>query len=168
MSEERRNKIEKLLILEEKISETGMFQITEDHIQSYIIAYNDLNGKKGKGLKKREYDLARKIAGINLLKINFNRGAKYNDMKAGIVYVIENPVFPDHYKIGMTIDLVVRLNQYQTYDPYRRYSVVKYQFVEDRRRVEECLLYHPDILKEEGEWIKKEKALDVFARLVQR
>lgn len=168
MCEERRNKIERLMILEESIPKTGIFQITEKHIQSYIDSYNDLNNTKGKGLKKREYKLARKIAGINLLKINFNRGAKYNDLKAGIVYMIENPIFKDHYKIGMTVDLVSRLNQYQTYDPYRRYSVTKYQFVENRKRIEECILYHPDILKEDGEWIKKDKAIEIFASIVQR
>lgn len=70
----------------EKILPDFIFQIEEHHIESYIKCYSDMFGKD-KGLKsKSERSLARKIAGLNLLKYNFDLGAKFNDMKAGLVY----------------------------------------------------------------------------------
>lgn len=167
MFDERRNKIEKLMILEGSLPKDGIFQITNDILHNYVQAYNDLNGS-GVGVRRyNNYKFARKIAGMNLLSILFERGAKYNEIKSGIVYIIGNPIFTEHYKIGMTMDINSRLSSYQTSDPFRRYHIVKYQFVEDRKNVEKLLLSHPKILKEEGEWVKQENALEIFDKICE-
>lgn len=167
MIDERRNKIEKLMILEGSLPKNGIFQISDDMLHNYVQAYNDLNGN-GVGVRRyTNYKFARKIAGMNLLSILYERGAKYTEIKSGMVYVIGNPVFTEHYKIGITLDLGSRLSSYQTSDPLRRYHIVKYQFVEDRKRIEKTLLSNPNILKEEGEWVKQENALEIFDKICQ-
>lgn len=83
-----------------------------------------------------------------------------------MIYLLENPVFPDHYKIGMTIDLDQRLSAYQTCDPYRRYKIIKYEFVLDRVLLEKELLCHPHIINEEGEWIKRINAIETFSKVI--
>jgi hypothetical protein len=87
-------------------------------------------------------------------------------MHAGLVYLIENPAFPEHYKVGMTINLKQRLSQYQTYDPYRKFKVFKYDFVLDKRSKEKELLNHPNIYNELGEWIKKTNAEELFGKII--
>ena len=135
-------------------------------MRNYIEEYNNIFGRKSKGVKtKSNFRYARKLAGLTLLKVNYERGAKFKDMKSGIVYVIENETFPEHYKIGMTIDLNSRLDSYQTYDPYRRFKVTKYEFVLDRSRIEKLILFNPGIINENGEWVKKENALEIFEKI---
>jgi hypothetical protein len=82
------------------------------------------------------------------------------------VYLIENPVFPEHLKVGMTIDLTQRLNIYQTYDPFRRFKIKKYDFVIDRKQKEKLILSHPEIFNASGEWIKIENAERIFLEIV--
>ena len=148
------------------IPKEGIFEITEEMINDYMKFYHIIFGTSSKGTgKTSNKKFARKIAGINLLKENFSRGAKFKDIKSGMVYMIENPAFPEHYKVGMTIDLISRLESYQTYDPYRKYKVTKYDFVLDRISTEKNILGHYDIFKESGEWIKKDNAIDIFAKI---
>lgn len=110
------------LIHEKLIPSAGIFQISENQLQVYINEYGKLCTKSPVGLKtKSNTAFARKMAGLNLLKENFSRGATYKDMKSGILYMIENEIYPEHYKIGMTVDLDNRLASYQTYDPYKRF-----------------------------------------------
>jgi len=155
-----------VLIFENKLPETGIFEITENHIKSYIELYGNMFGKdKSRKLKNDEYRFARKLAGRTLIKLNIERGAKFNNIKAGMVYMIENPAFPYHYKIGMTLDVVKRLSQYQVYDPFKRFKVVKYNFVMDRSSIEKTILNHPCILKEDGEWIAKKNAIELFSKI---
>lgn len=155
-----------ILINKEIIPKNSFFQLTEELINEYMNYYQIVFGKSEKGCgRKTNKRFARKIAGLNLLKENLSRGAKFKDMKSGLVYMIENPAFPEHYKIGMTIDLISRLESYQTYDPYRRYKVTKYDFVLDRISTEKNILGHYDIFKENGEWIKKDNAIDIFTNL---
>ncbi len=144
----------------------GIFQIEESHLTEYMLMYSNLFGKLGKGLKtKTNTRYARKLAGLTLLKLNFERNAKFTQLKSGLVYIIENPQFLHHYKIGMTIELQSRLDTYQTYDPYRQFKIVKYEFVLDRSLTEKKLLSHPDITKECGEWVSKANAIEVFEKI---
>lgn len=144
----------------------GLFQITECILDEYMITYGNMFDNKGKGLRKNsEIRFARRLAGLTLLKLNFERKVNFNDIQAGLVYIISNPSYPDHYKIGMTIELVSRLNTYQTYDPYRKFEVVKYDFVLNRSHIEKQLLEHPDITKEQGEWVLKDNAIKIFERI---
>lgn len=128
-----------------------------------------LFGTEGRGTASTSNRrFARRLAGRTLLNLNFSRGARFSELKAGILYLIENPAFPDHYKVGMTINLKQRLAQYQTYDPYRQFSVAKYDFVLDRHRCEADLLNHPFICREEGEWVLKDNALEIFKSIIPR
>lgn len=81
--------------------------------------------------------------------------------------MISNKSFPEHVKIGMTLDVIERLEQYQTYDPYRQFKIEKYNFVLNRRFKEKQILNHPDLFKEQGEWIKKENSEKIFLDLTR-
>ncbi len=155
-----------IMINESLIPSDKIFQITETHLSFFIKTYGEMFGKSTSGTKtKTNTRFARKLAGLTLLKVNFERKASYNDIKAGLVYIIENEIYPDHYKLGMTIELESRLNTYQTYDPFRRFKIVKYDFVLDRFLTEKKLLGHPNIIREQGEWIKKQSAIEIFENI---
>ncbi len=153
------------------IPKEGIFIITQEHINSFYEIYGSLNTKKGTKLSKSNISYAKKLAGINLMKLNLERGKKteYNEFKirtekpkCGIIYLISNPAFPDNYKIGITRDLGKRLNTYQTGDPNRGYKVEHYKFVEDIREEEKNFLnkFNTDIVK--GEWINNNKVKEIF------
>jgi hypothetical protein len=146
----------------------GVFQISEAHLNSYIDIYGSIFGTKGKGLTtKQEHLFARKLAGRTLVRHLVECGAKFSEVKAGMVYMISNPAFPKHYKIGMTLDVMDRLDQYQTYDPYRQFKIEKYSFVLDRRHNEQLILQHPDMVKENGEWVLRDRANELFLSLTR-
>lgn len=148
------------------IPSAGLFQVSERHLSEYIEIYNECYGKQNVGVKSvTNYRFARKLAGLTLLKLNKQRGATVKDVDAGMVYLIENPVFVSHYKVGMTLDVHERLAQYQTYDPHRSFKIVKYEFVLNRRLKEKELLLHPDVVNETGEWIAKENAIKLFEKI---
>lgn len=156
-----------VMIYSEEIPAEGIFKIKEHHLDSYIKAYGEIFGNKGKGLKNRnEYRFARKLAGRTLVRLLYERGAKLSQIDAGMVYVISNPAFEKHLKIGMTMDVIDRLSQYQTYDPYRAFRLEKYNFVLNRRHHEKLLLSHPDIVNESGEWVLKENVEEIFNELI--
>lgn len=158
-----------VMLFEELIPKSGCFQITEKHLKDYIEVYGNIFGKQSKldGTKtKSNYRFARKLAGLTFLKINFERGAKFTDIQSGTVYIIENPAYPLHYKIGMTLDIKNRLAQYQTYDPFRQFKIIKYDFVLNRRHAETRLLSHPDMFSEQGEWVKRDNAIKLFEQII--
>lgn len=155
-----------VMIQYEEIPEEGFFQIGENHLSAYIKTYGEIFGNKGIGLSnKNEYRFARKLAGRTLVRLLYERGAKLNQIDAGMVYVISNPAFEKHLKIGMTMDVIDRLSQYQTYDPYRAFKLEKYNFVLNRKQHEKLLLTHPDIINESGEWVLKENVEQIFNKL---
>ncbi len=164
--EPKERRVVDVLIGYNVIPTDGIFQIEERHLIEYIKCYGEIFGA-GRGLKSREVEFARKLAGRTLVRVNAERGAKFNDINAGMVYMISNPAFADHYKVGMCIDVIDRLNTYQTYDPYRSFKIERYGFVLDRRFKEEQLLCHPDLYNESGEWVLKKNANDVFSMLIK-
>lgn len=148
--------------------ESGIFQIEERHLDEYITVYGEIFNTKDKDLKRHERSFARKLAGRNFVRFLVeDRHAKFNDINAGMVYMISNPSFPDHVKIGMTLDIIDRLEQYQTYDPFRKFKIEKYNFVLDRKAKERQILSHPDLFREQGEWIKKENSEKIFLDLTR-
>ena len=154
-------------LIENKVIPTGIFQVTEEMLQEYLKVYHTYFGSTNKATgKKNNTKFARRLAGRTLLSLNFDRGAKHSEIDAGLIYLIENPAFPEHYKVGMTINLKQRLSQYQTYDPYRNFKVFKYDFVLDKRKKEKELLNHPDIYNELGEWVKKTNAETLFSKII--
>lgn len=147
------------------LTETGIvptftaFDITEDMLDEYIRVYGSLGTGEN---KKFQRGYARKLAGLELLRLKFSRGALIKNCKEGMVYLIGNPAWPEHLKIGMTVDITARLDSYQTYDPYKRYYVVHYDFCLDRREAEKKLLEEFKINLVDGEWVKHSDGLQII------
>lgn len=70
----------------------------------------------------------------------------------GYVYAITNPAFPGWIKIGASCDAETRLNQYQTYSPYRDYALVKYVMCMDYISLEDKVLRQ--FSERSNEWVK--------------
>ena len=66
----------------------------------------------------------------------FSSLENYERSKEGEVYIIHNPAFPGWVKVGMAVDSLDRLKQYQTSSPYRDYKLVKSYKVPNRREAE--------------------------------
>ena len=157
-----------VMIYQGMLPTNGVFDITEEHLKSYIEVYGSIFGTQSGGTRtKQNLKYARKLAGRTLIRLLSERGARFNQIRAGMVYMISNPAFPDHLKIGMTLDVIARLAQYQTYDPMRQFKLERYNFVLDRRHNERLILTHPDIINESGEWVEKTTADTIFLRLVK-
>jgi hypothetical protein len=77
----------------------GLFDITEFMLSSYVELYGCIHN--GELVRKREIEFARKLAGLNLLKLKLARGGSPTTCKEGLVYLITNPAWPDHLKVGM-------------------------------------------------------------------
>lgn len=161
---EQEQRILDVLVFEKRLP-TSPFEITEEHVLAYMHAYVHVLKKKPFALATSEYRYNRKLAALSVMKHLVSVGGNINTQPAGFVYVIQNPAYPEHYKIGMTVDMDARLAQYQTYDPYRRFSVLRYEFVLNRRRTEEKILNSFSLSLENGEWVKKNKVEKVFKNL---
>lgn len=134
---------------------SASFNITESILSDYICAYDRLFTKTSGVGDTSNKRYARKLAGRTLLKLKQSLGASISDCREGIVYLIENEAFPEHYKVGMTNDLAMRLRSYQTYDPLKRFKVKHYEFVLNKRSVEKKVLNSMHVKIENGEWIRK-------------
>lgn len=150
------------------ISKVGNFDITEDLLLKMIELYNRYSNKsnyKNSLSKNNNFRLARKLAGISLIKLKLSRNIKYNECKEGLLYTIKNPSWPNHVKLGITLDINKRLQAYQTYSPYRDYNLDRYEFVLDRRKTEKLILEQYQLSLEQGEWIKLEDSLEIFNKI---
>ncbi|PZA13966.1 hypothetical protein DNX69_00630 [Rhodopseudomonas palustris] len=54
----------------------------------------------------------------------------------GFVYILTNPAWPSHCKIGKALDMKDRIKVYQTGSPYRDYRVICHAFFRDRKAAE--------------------------------
>jgi len=156
-----------LMMIRGYLSIAGLFDLEEEHLKAYIRLYAELFSKQeGNKLNRSNFRYARKLAGLTLLKFLEERGGTFSTTKSGIIYLIENPAFPLHCKIGMTINLDKRLASYQTYDPHRAFKVRHYEFVLNRREAEASLLSHEAISVEAGEWVQRENGIELFKSLM--
>jgi len=81
---------------------------------------------------------------------------QYNQVKAGHVYIISNPAWPEWVKVGMAIDAADRCCNYQTSSPFRDY-VVEYSFASTNRREDESIAHQKLAAISQdrrGEWFK--------------
>lgn len=58
---------------------------------------------------------------------------------SGHVYILANPAWPSHCKIGMALDMKDRVKVFQTGSPYRDYRVVASAYFVDRKEAEAAL-----------------------------
>lgn len=149
------------LISKGLVPASGKFEVTEDLIYAYFVVYKRLSGGTSAGTTSNA-KYARRLAGLNLLKENLSRGVRSKDIRAGHIYLISNPAYPLHYKVGASFDCHTRLAQYQTYSPYRDYKLEKYDFVLDKFLVEKLILNHPLIDRAHGEWVLVSNAKTIF------
>ena len=149
------------------VPNSGNFDIDEHQLYSYTKLY-ELNSES-KGNKKFDYVYARKLAGLSLVKLKLSRNIKTSDIKEGFVYLIRNPSWPEHTKVGMAINVKERIKVYQTYDPKRSFYISNYEFVLDRRKVEKEVLSEYKFDIELGEWIKNSQCDEIirFIRSLQ-
>lgn len=148
-----------ILIEANIIPRDGNFDVDEHMLFSYIKIYSSF----GRGNSLFDYEYARKLAALNLLNLKRDRDIQYPLIKEGFVYLITNPAWKDHVKIGMTIDLNTRLSVYQTSSPFRDYSISNYEFVLDRKKSEKEVLKKYKLgLTETGEWIKHNDCEDII------
>jgi hypothetical protein len=77
-------------------------------------------------------------------------------MKSGYIYIITNPAFPEWVKVGKTVDLDRRLGNYQTNDPFQKYSYAYHRVADDRNSAEKILLNELKALglEQKSEWFK--------------
>jgi hypothetical protein len=136
--------------------------IDEEKILQYMHAYVHVLKKTPFKLDTAAYRYSRKLAGLTLIKHNLAMGVDKSSIRAGFVYLVENPAFPEHYKVGMCLDVVNRLATYQTYDPHRAFKLARSEFVLDRRHTEKQILSSFKISLENGEWIKRRNAENIF------
>lgn len=165
-----------ILVLEKMIErghlpKDGPFEVDDSIIDIFYNTHRELYiPRTNKKPSPSDLRYARRLAGLSLMKLSMLRSSEEVDTKkaltrkpnCGIVYLITNPAFPGMCKIGMTKDLPKRLSQYQTGDPYRRYKVEKYKFVENAKKEEDRLLkmFNTDLSK--GEWVPFENVSKLF------
>jgi len=156
---EKSKKTIEILIKTGFLSEEKNFDISEFLLKEAIRVYGLMSPG---GNKKFSFGYARKIWGINLLRLKISRGATYRECKEGLVYLIGNHAWPEYLKIGMTIDTEARLDSYQTYDPLRRYYIKHYEFCRNRKSAEKELLKKFNLHVVRGEWIKFSDSIRVI------
>lgn len=79
--------------------------------------------------------------------------AKQTD-KRGFVYVIRNPAWPAHVKVGRAFDPESRLNGFQTGSPQRDYELHYAVYFEDCHRAEELIHDTLADYRAHGEWFR--------------
>jgi hypothetical protein len=70
----------------------------------------------------------------------------------GFVYVLTNPAWPNHVKIGSANDAESRAANYQTGSPYRDYELHSSVYFADCRWAEQEIHARLEPLRAEGEW----------------
>jgi len=82
--------------------------------------------------------------------------ALYDTEKAGDVYLITNPAWPEWIKVGKAIDAHDRCNSYQTGSPLRDFEVISSIRVDDRHSKEKEMhtLFEKHADERRSEWFK--------------
>lgn len=82
--------------------------------------------------------------------------ALYDAEKAGDVYLITNPAWPDWIKVGKAIDAQDRCNNYQTSSPLRDFKVEAFITVDNRHKTETEMhkLFDTHADERNSEWFK--------------
>jgi hypothetical protein len=150
------------------ISKDGPIIISEQLLNEYSKIYNKLFGKKNNTFTKGEVKFFKRMAALNLTKLNDYRTktkiltSSRNLQRSGFLYLISNSVYPGYYKVGITKDVEKRLSAYQTYDPLKRFKIEHYTFCDDVREEERRIINKFSINIKNGEWVKSDDALSIL------
>ena len=133
---------ENILLIENWLVENQLAPSLDDHFVRKTYAevlekYYKIKNKESIKTRNRAYRLQYDFVRRDLLKILFKKN-NYSavGIRAGFVYAIANPAWPDYVKVGSAIDVIDRLNSYQTSSPHRDYYLVDYYFAHDRLKEE--------------------------------
>jgi hypothetical protein len=136
-----------------------VFIVTDTLCEQSFQIFRELFPPKRNNIKESEKRLSKKIAALNMMKLNEQRYikpvAKQSKLRqsCGFVYLLSNEAFPGYLKIGIARDIQKRLITYQTADPLRRFKIEHYLFVHDKREVERRILSKFQEARY-GEWVK--------------
>lgn len=138
--------------------EKNSLQPSLDHefiIRTYeevLLPLFKIQNKESIKRRNRAFTLQFDFVRRDLLKILHKQNNKSAaGIKAGYVYAICNPAQGDWIKVGSAIDVIDRLNSYQTSSPLRDYSLIDYYYVDDRKN-EEYLIHA--LYDRNSEWCK--------------
>lgn len=96
---------------------------------------------------------------LTLLNVKYYlNGNMAKGIKEGFVYIVTNPNFPNHIKVGSTVNVNDRLKQYQTYSPFRDYNLESYYFSYNRLKTERELISKFGG-KYGNEWVLKDRKI---------
>ncbi len=126
----------------------GNFDITEELVQQYIIAYGV--GKESSCNKK----INKKLAILNLIKYKRINGVPYNLIKEGWVYIMNNPAWEGFCKIGRTLDKKEREASMQTYSPFRDFNIEHYVYSPNAKKLESNVHKRLAKYRQKGEWFE--------------
>lgn len=150
----------------------GSSQISFDHdfirdiyhkciMPRHLVAYNTTNSTREQKQRTRAFELQYDFVRRDLLKIKYlQNGMKAAEIREGFVYIVSNPAWPNHVKIGSAIDVYSRLDSYQTSSPFRDYKLEYYYFSNDRWFEERKIRAFFE--SESGEWCKVDKIEDAM------
>lgn len=145
----------------------GSFEVTKDLIDISHDIGNELFSQNGRKQKPSDLRFRKRISGLTLMHLKSERDAVEENFTlkksrlihtCGFVYIIKNPNYIGHFKLGITSDVEKRIKSYQTYDPNRSFYVDKKYFVENTRKVENYLIsMFSNFDVNNGEWLENKE-----------
>ncbi len=138
----------------------GNFDVTEQLLFNHRQQYATL----GEGNPRHELR-CRRYAGVGLMHLKHYRKIPAKDIKEGILYLIKNPAWPNHTKVGISVDANKRLKSYQTYDPHRAYYIQSYEYVLNKYIAEKDVLALYSKNEDKGEWVSDANAEELIQHI---
>ena len=150
------------LILETEFNDRyATEQSFRNQLKEYVldrIVHDDIMRKeyqsiRGKDLKKRRKEFFKKYwVTDEIFRNNVNNFELINITNKKIlnhIYILTNPAYPEHVKIGRTISPLNRLTTYNTGSPFKDY---KYEFLKETEKAQEIENYFSEKYNSINEW----------------
>ena len=150
------------LILEVKFNDKyATEQIFRNQLKEYVldrIVHDDVMRKeyqsiRGTDLKKRRKEFFKKYwITDETFRNNVNNFELKNTINKKIlnyIYILTNPAYPEHVKIGRTISPLNRLTTYNTGSPFKDY---RYEFLKETEKAQEIENYFSEKYNSINEW----------------
>lgn len=131
------------------ITKTIGFDITSDLIVECSKVYLELSNTKAKKVSLGDLRYNVKLLCLSLIK--FKQENKL-PIEEGFIYFIANKAWPNYFKIGMSANPKKRLASYQTYSPFRDYTMLHWSFWFNKKEGEKFV--HSLYQDRDHEWVK--------------